>query len=609
MKKIVNFNSSIFIAVLLLAASSCKKDSLLNQIPPTSLSDASFWTSASDLQFYVNQFYSDGSIFPLYIESQTYGPYQIDDNSDNMVNSSPNARLNGQYTVTSNGGYANWSGIRQVNYFIVNYSRALAKGVAVADAAPFIGEAYFFRAMYYFNALKSYGALPWISRPLTTADSAQMYAARLPRNIIVDSIVKDLNTAISYLPTKSKASPMRLYKEYAEGYKARVCLYEGTWEKYHANDVFGVKGQDGKAFLQMAADAADSVITSGTFALDNVGVYNGYWKLFNQTDYSSSKEIMFWGAENYTSNGGNSSQWIYQHGSQWGGNNTGMSRSLVNDYLCTDGKPIAVSPLYEGDDSLMHIVANRDPRLAQTMELPGDTVVQQTSATTLTRFTYPAFLSISPCTTGFQLYKGLSTDPTAGPLLGRTSPVPGIIYMRYAEILLIYAEATAELGTITQADIDKSIKLLRDRVGMPDLNMAYANANPDPSLEGEYPNVSGPDKGVILEIRRERRVELACEGYRFDDICRWAAAGSLIKGAMPLGAQVGQFLTVNFGTTGGTQYLKVGSNIFTDNQGYISPYANVSVMANGYQFDLGRDYLSPIDQKDATLLGIQNPGW
>ncbi|MBS1916708.1 MAG: RagB/SusD family nutrient uptake outer membrane protein [Bacteroidetes bacterium] len=592
--KHIKFYSIIIPGMLLLLVMSCKKNSLLNQTPPTRLNDAAYWANVSDLQYYVNQFYSDGNLFPLYIEAFNYGPYQNDDNSDNTVSRTYNTRNNGLNTVQGSGGYANWYQIRNVNYFLANYSRVFASGTTLASAQPYIGEAYFFRAMYYFQALKSFGALPWINKPLNTSDSLLLYSSRLPRNIIADSIVQDLNLAIANLPSKSSAQKMRLYKEYAQAYKARVCLYEGTWEKYHATDVFGVSGQQGSDFLKMAADAADSVISSGKFSLDNQGSYSGYWKLFNQTDYSGSKEIIFWAAENYAINGGNSSQGTYQGGL---GSSTGLSKSLVDDYLCTDGSPIATSSLYKGDDSISHVVANRDPRLRQTVLTSGDTIVLKNPVYS---FSYPALFSTSPCTTGYQLYKGLNTDPSTNPSSGRTSPVPGIIYMRYAEVLLTYAEAKVELGngTISQADVDKSINVLRDRVGMP--HLIVANISTDPNWL--FPNLSA----ALNEIRRERRVELACEGFRFDDICRWAAAGTLIKGKIPVGAQIGQFMTVDFGS--GVHPI-VGTNIYVNSANYISPYGNVPQMASGYQFNLGRDYLLPIDLQDATLTGQQNPGW
>jgi starch-binding outer membrane protein, SusD/RagB family len=597
----------LLLAGTLLGLFSCKKDSLLNQTPPTTLNDASFWKTAGDLQNYMNNFYSNGNIFPLYIENFSLAQFQIDDNSDNMVNKAYNSRNNGENTLSSNGGYADWGDIRDANYFLANYQRVLSYDTWT-DIESFVGEAYFFRALLYFQGLQNYGGLPWINKPLNVNDTALLYAQRLPRNITVDSIVQDLNNAIAFLPVKAKAQRMRIYREYAQAFKARVCLYEGTWEKYHANDAFGVAGQNGQKYLQMAADAADSVISSGTFGLDNVGVYNGYWELFNQTDYSSSREIIFWAAENFTIapsgaySGGNTTQSIFQSGSGGGGGNTGLAKSMVNDYLCTDGNPIGTSPLYEGDDSLAHVVANRDPRLRQTIDLPGDTMVLNTP---VSLYTLPSLLTNPINTTGFQLYKGLNTDPKTNANNGRNGPVPGIIYMRYAEVLLTYAEARAELGTITQSDLDQSINLLRDRVGMP--HLILASIAPDPNWL--FPNLSP----IINEVRRERRVELACEGFRFNDICRWAAAGSLIKGMMPSGAQINQYRTVNFAQPGASSplYLVVGSNIFTNNQGYISPYANIPQVATGYKFNTNRDYLLPIDQTDMTINPNlqQNPGW
>jgi len=102
-----------------------------------------------------------------------------------------------------------------------------------------------------------------------------------------------------------------------------------------------------------------------------------------------------------------------------------------------------------------------------------------------------------------------------------------IAVYRYAEALLIYAEALAELGSLTQEDLDESINELRDRAGLPDLVMSEANANPDPVMEAKFPNVSGANKGVLLEIRRERRVEFAVEAKRLDDLMRWNAGKTL----------------------------------------------------------------------------------
>jgi hypothetical protein len=582
----------IFFAIGLFAIASCKKDGLLNQTPPTQLTESSYWHTVNDLQNYMNNLYGKDGIFPHYRGYSSLGIYSVDENSDNMVPQSENGRLNGELTVAGSGGYADWSNIRNVNYFLANYQKVSA---SASDIAPYLGEAYFFRAMLYYNAVKSYGDMPWINKPLNIDDKDLLNAPRLPRNVVIDSIVNDLDRAIAGLPAKSKAQSQRLYKEYAQGFKARVCLFEGTWEKYHANDVFGVAGQNGSKYLQLAADAANQVISSGTYQLDNVGISNGYFNLFNQTDYTGSKEIMFWGA--YNQQAGITTYWqnYYQFGSD-GSEATGISKNLVDDYLCNDGKPISVSSQYKGDDSLAHIVKNRDPRLRQSIFLYGDTVISNVPGSTpIKLFTYPALIAGDNCTTGFQIRKGLNTDffqdSHNGP--GGTD---GVIYMRYAEILLIYAEARAELGLLTQADADNTINKIRDRVKMPHLNLSAITADP----KWSFPDLSP----VINEVRRERRIELACEGYRFDDICRWAAAPSLVVHKQPLGTIARQFLTV-------LPTIVIGQNLFVNAQGYIQPYAQVSSMANGYNFNPGRDYLLPISLQETTVNPKikQNPGW
>jgi hypothetical protein len=590
--------NKIFCLLILLAVfgiAGCKKDSLLNQTPPTALADASYWHTVSDLQNYMNNLYGKDAIFPHYRSYSNLGIYSLDGNSDNMVPVAVDARLSGQYTVASNGTYADYTDIRDVNYFLVNYRRVTA---AATDVAPYVGEAYFFRAILYFYALEKVGGVPWVNQPLDITDTQLINAPRLARNTLVDSIVNDLDRAITNLPTKSKAQSQRLYKEYAQSFKVRVCLYEGTWEKYHAGDAFGVSGQDGSKYIQLAATTASDVINSNIYALDNVGLSDGYFKLFNQTDYSSSKEIVFWGA--YNQQAGVTTYWQnYFHEGSAGTASTGMSKSLVDDYLCTDGNPAGISPLYKGDDSLKHIVQNRDPRLRQSLFLTGDTVaINVPGATAPLLFAYPAFNNATPCTTGFQIRKGLNTDALQDSHYS-AGGTDGVIYMRYAEILLDYAEARAELGQLTQGDVDITINKIRDRVKMPHLNVGAIPTDP----HWLFPALSP----VINEIRRERHIELACEGLRLDDMMRWAAAPQLIINKQPLGAQVTQFLTVPI--TAGK--LVVGTNIYINANGYIEPYQKVPAMANGYAFNPGRDYLFPITLQETVVNTAikQNPGW
>lgn len=580
--------------ILLIGISGCIKSDLLNQYPQDQISDGNFWNSANDLRLYCNNFYQT---LPILSSFGTSGIYTADENSDNLADLGRNRRLNGEGTVPVSGGgwaYANWSDIRNVNHFIANWQKVKAP---FDDVKTYIGEAYFFRAWYYYEKLRAFGALPWINKPLSTEDSAYLSQPRMPRNTIADSIVADLNIAISYLDDKSRAGTMRIYKELAEAFKSRVCLYEGTWEKYHQGTAFGVPGSNGEKYLEMAVQAAEDVINSSVFALDNIGQPDGYRNVFNQIDYSNSREVMFW--RKYSLEEGIYHHWIHY---SYSGAGTGVTKSLVDSYLCMDGNPIAVSDLYKGDDSLETVIQNRDPRLGQTIYTPGSLVWANTPNGVDQIFEKPALDIIAENlnTTGYQLYKGHNTDYSLwNP--ARNSIV-GLIFMRYAEILLNFAEAKAELGTITQQDVDNTINVLRNRVNMAPLVLADIAIDP----EWQFPALSAE----INEIRRERRVELACEGYRFDDICRWAAAPQLIVGWRPLGASWDQWEN-RYKDGQGNPTVVPGNNIFVNSDGYIVPFMNDPSMTNGYQFDLSRDYLLPLPTLELTLNSNleQNPGW
>jgi len=229
---------------------------------------------------------------------------------------------------------------------------------------------------------------------------------------------------------------------------------------------------------------------------------------------------------------------------------------------------------------------NRDPRFFQTFGMPGSPWVI-TSGGDVTN--YDALYAMlnqgleQYAPSGYVLRKGY--DDRAIYQIPQYEETPGIIY-RYGEVLLNFAEAKAELGTITQDDIDKSIKLLRDRVGMPNLILAAVTADP----EWDFPTLSP----IINEVRRERRIELAAEGFRFNDIMRWAAADELIVGKRPHGFKAAQ-LAVN--------PYPVGAD------GFLDPYQQK--LPAGYGFKIGRDYLNAIP-KDQLILNpalVQNPGW
>ena len=576
--------------VCLLALASCEQD-FLERSPEVNISDGEFWKTKNDLKLYTNNFYNN--FLPSYQGYFTQGIYGLDadEGTDNMVHLNFNGViLNGERTIPSSGGgwsISEWGRIRNVNYFLQNYTKSTENFEVIKEH---VGEAHYFRALLYFDLMKKFGNLPWIDKALTPSDVDFLNAPRVSRGIIADNILADLDKAVLYLPTKSGASSNRIYREIAMALQARIALYEGTWEKYHAGTAFGVTGSNGEKYLTKAATVSKAIMDSGYFDLDNkaTGSNRGYWSLFNQSNYDSSKEVMFWRRYDIASNFTN--RWA-EYGAR--GNGKGFTKSLVDDYLCIDGKPISSSSLYQGDATLVNVVKNRDPRLNQSIHVNDGLhpiTNNRPSGLADNLFVNPTVDQATEdnCSTGYQRFKG--TDPNYAKQFNGMGDA-GLIFFRYAEVLLNYAEAKAELGTITQADLDISINKLRARVSMP--NLVIGSIVTDPNWG--FPTLSP----VINEVRRERRIELAVEGFRHDDIWRWAAADELIIGKKPLGAKKAQWATVP-----GINLYKVNAD------GYVEPYQSVGAMAAGYKFKADRDYLLPIPLNQITLAGYsQNPGW
>jgi hypothetical protein len=578
---------------------SCNDD-FLERGPLVNISDANYWKSLNDLKIYVNNFYNQDGLLPLYNGWASIGPYtdDADNGSDTYIYIDYNTRINGEATLPASGGewsIDDWALLRDINYFMDHYNVVDAPWDNVKQ---YVGEALFFRSIFYFNKLRQFGDLPWASHTIST-DSKILFEARSPRNQVVDSLMSDLDKAVEYLPERAGSSwNGRITKEVAMAFQARIALFEGTWEKYHAlkNTPFKVEGSNGQKFIQKAADVSGALIAlaakNGYPALDNVGVENGYWKLFNQKDYSGSKEILFW--RKYSIADNIYTRWIRYSGT---GAGRGLTKSMIDSYLCTDGNPIAGNALYQGDKTLKNIVANRDPRLNQTIQVDDSSHLLWDSPEVM--FETPSFEEATEgkSATGYQMYKGHTADFAE---YNNSMGTSGCIYFRYAETLLIYAEAKAELGSISQADIDKTVNALRARVGMAKLNAGNITTDPNWEFAGLSP--------ILQEVRRERKIELACEGFRMNDVFRWAAADELIVGKRPKGGYKEQWVNYPNATDA---FLKAVANLQTDEKGYIDPYNRFSAMSNGYQFKVNRDYLYPIPTDELTLnpkLG-QNPGW
>ncbi len=599
----------ICLAASIITTISCKKG-FLDKEPLDKLSTAGSLSTTNELRLYINQFYNS---LPEHTRLGNTGISFSDATSDNMIISAVDPRLSGNLALSNATKIKEYSDVRSLNYFLENYKNAKGDQTLINQ---YLGEAKFFRAWFYFNMVKKYGDVTWVNTVLP----ANLEATQLPRNsrlLVVDSILADLDQAIALLPTVSTNSDMRIHKDVALTFKSRVALFEATWQRYHKqdNDPFWSKEvTDAKIidYLTQAKLASQTIIKSGRWAIYNTGKpLQDYGDLFTTLNLSSNKEVLLW--RKYDPN-----ELIAHSISKYiatDGGDIGITLSLVDDYLTSTGTPFVGAARTDAQAiygrELMPDI--RDPRLSQTVAVPGKPLKPGVFVPPFPPINKTGF---NKSTTGYPLYKYLEYASPSATLDDNKSSVPAIQF-RYAEVLLNYAEALAELGE-SPALIGQALQPLRSRVGMPavDFDREY-NTQPD------YPFSDIPK--VIQAVRRERRVELAAEGARLDDIFRWSAADILIVGKRPLGMLfIGSNAANENKTTGfykdALLYYDTpppGKSVnfyLTGNSGtsprYMDPYQKVS--PTGYGFNLLRDYLLPIQDRMIQLTNgkwVQNPGW
>jgi hypothetical protein len=611
MKMKVNTIKTIALIGIALGLSACKKN-FLDLQPLDSLSTTNSLSSTNELKMYMNQFYQN--TFPGQPTVVGGGGIAFNDaGTDNMIFSSLNARTSGLSSLSDTTSIREYRTIRSINYFFENYRHATGQA---SEINKYVGEARFFRAYFYFNLIRKYGGVTWVNKVLP-ADQEVMAVKRDSRTLVVDSILADLDKAIDLLPVASNSASMRVHKDVALAFKSRVALYEGSWEKYHKakNDAFFSKDitEDKiKTYYEKSRDAAAAVINSSRWSVYSTGKpLQDYGNLFITTDLSNNSEVLLWKKYNTNDNIGHS---ISKYTSTDGAD-MGLTLSLVDDYLTRDGRPFTGNERKQAQAVYGRELSPdlRDPRLSQTVAMPGQPLKPGVNVPAYPPINQTGF---NRSTTGFPLYKFLEYNNASAVSDDFKSMAPAIAF-RYAEVLLNYAEAVAELGGDPVA-VSNALNPLRLRAGMPlvDVNKEY---NTDPA----YPFYSLSP--VIQCVRRERRVELAAEGMRLDDILRWAAADILLVGKRPLGALfVGSDMASQNTSAGfyGSSLLYYDTapsgksvNLYlTGAQGdalrYIDPYKNL--LPGGYGFNLGRDYLVPIQQRMLQLTGgnwNQNPGW
>lgn len=606
----------LHIVFLTLVISGCS--GFLDKAPITQPSSETYLSSESQLRSYVNGLY----IALPSLKQYGSGVRAEEKNSDNILSEKYDARINGEYNEFS--AYQDWASayqnLRDVNYFFA-YDMVSEENEAVASLR---GEVYFLRAWWHFTLLKKFGNIPvmdgfWDSQ--ATVEGLQI--PPLPRKEVALFILSDLDKAIGLLSRRDVWSGLRINKEAAIVLAMNVALYEGSWEKYHSADDFAAEDADPEMFFAKVMDYGDSLFSLipcseglNTVENDPFGALDGgeaFAHLFNQKDYSAMTEALFWKKYDVSKGVQHSLMNLLASGSVDNEAAAGLSQSLVDNYLNSDGTFINPSdPQYkdfnftfEGRDRrLTEVVMSSGHKFRSvTMTRPmmvAEYILDDTSEAAAEHnavINPPRFTGdgSSRNLTGYHTALGVDTTFVSSSFWDT-----GLVFIRYSEALLAYAEAAEELGLCNDEVLSRTIRPLRERAGV---------AWVDPVHDPNFTDYGYPLTPNMQEIRRERRSELALQGFRLDDILRWRGH-KVIAGKRGRGAYFGKdgILYRSFNTA--DPFVKeILDNVAVDEDGWTDPLRDK--LPNGYGFVPDRDYLLPIPPEDVAMNTAlpQNPGW
>jgi len=547
-KNIMNAqHKTILVSFTALLFFSCTKK--LDQTPQTDLSDANFWNNTNDMKLACNYLYT---LLPP-IESHT-----DDDMSADAFGLSANTVSDGSWLppATADNWTNNYNLIRACNNILEKSRRVVGDQNIISQ---YLAETKFFRAWAYFDLVKRYGDVPFITKTLQLTDTL-LYAAKTPRAMILDSVYADLDFAAAHLPASDQQASEdygRITSTAALAFTSRVALFEGTRMKF-----FNQAGY--QSHLQKAIAASDSIIAAGSNSLFTYPANpdSSYYFLFQYAGEGQANPenilVRIYG-ENQVNNisANNYTREVLDEGLLM------PTGNFTASYLYKDGLPSGKSPYYQTQTDTYTEFENRDPRMAMT--------VFNIKSWYVSGYYVPTF---EYSQTGYRSCKYyIAADWTVN-----VSYIDNII-IRYAEVLLNNIEARFELnGSVTDDELDATLNLVRARAKMPRLTNGFVSSN-------------GLD--MRTEIRRERRIELAFEGFRYWDLLRWKTAETELPQAI------------------------LGARYFPNEQGplddpHLTSDSTIIVEDAGKRhFRADRDYLWPIPTQE---LGLNrnlspNPNW
>jgi hypothetical protein len=589
-------NSILWLVLLCGFFAGCEK---LDQAPEATATKDAVFGSEKGLELYANSFYD---VLPT-ANSIHQGDAMADYAARTQV---PDFLREGAFGPRQSSGW-NWTNLRNINYFIANNQDPRINPTV---RNHYLGLARFFRAWFYFDMVKRFGDVPWISKPMAVSDP-DLFHGRDPRTLVMDSVLADLNFAVQHITLANDNSRSLITKQVAYAFKSRVCLFEGTFRKYHPE----YKLESTAAFwLTESAAAAEKVMKESGFRLNTAGGADKSYRQLFTSQAPVATEVMLSAVVDPALSVFNDANWWWTSATY--GARVSLIRTFVNTYLNLDGTPFTATPGYQ-TMPFAEEVKGRDKRLQQTIRM-GD--YKRTNGGIIT----PAPPVFSYTYTGYHPIKW-SLDDTFYD--GGSRNINSISIIRYAEVLLNFAEAKAELGTLTDADWAATIGALRQRAGITGGLSARPTAV-DAYLQTNY--FPGIADATLLEVRRERGIELALEGLRMEDIIRWNR-GALMEMPwngfyvpalnQPLDLNEDGVLDVAFYKTmpatrvPGVTYVNVAETISggTPNPQRLSQdtHGELTWLYNIPRKWEAKHYLYPIPEADRLMnpaLG-QNPGW
>ncbi len=591
MKSINKISIMIMLVILTTGFTSC--NSYLDRTPLDKNSDATNWTSEASLETFAWSLYDN---FSGYGKGWSRGQYLSSGLTDDYCSDGyvqPTQSIPSSSSTWNNS----YTEIRRANTLLNRVDRIV--GLADANADHWRGVARFFRAMKHFELVRVYGDIVWVDTEMDIDDAAALGKGRDPRVSVMKKVCEDLEFAGNNCryTTDNTVNNMSAW-----ALLARAALFEGAWQKYHAGNA-----ENAKYFYNMAKTAADKIISGGKYT-----VHGDYIKNYISKSLAGNTEMILFKVYSHTAEGG---KVTHAHAMQGWSNSSsktwGLTKSAVESFANSNGLPVYMGQF--SDATIEDVFKNRDARLALIID--------------------PAVL----CPVGYAYKEGINsstgywtdklvdwndygTSTWLAPNNTTDAPVYG-----YSEVLLNYAEACAELedmgaGAMSQTDLDRSVNELRVKHGkLPKLTYAGKGiVSVDGVMITNDPKNTAGISNMLWELRRERRSELMCDGFRHFDLMRWKQ-GSLIDFTKNPECYMGASLNAIdafYQATKDEELYKdkkysdiIDGNFWSADGKYLSAF---NLLKNNRVFEEPKHYLEPIPSTQITLnpnLLPQNPGW